>query len=112
MSAKRTKPASKRRSHPTRGRADLPRLRAMKEAEIARTSPPELANLPTAFWDTADLVLPVPKQAISLRVDQDVLDWFRRLGPKYQTRMNAVLRSYMTQAAPRLPARARRANRS
>jgi uncharacterized protein (DUF4415 family) len=79
----------------------------MREAEIARTSPPELAGLAADFWDTADLVLPVPKQAISLRVDQDVLDWFRKLGPRYQTRMNAVLRSYMTQAARRPPARTR-----
>ena len=108
MSAKRTKRASKRSGHPARGRADLPLLRAMKEPEIARTSPPELADLPAAFWDAAHLVLPVPKQAISLRVDQDVLDWFRRLGPRYQTRMNAVLRSYMTQTARRPPARARR----
>jgi len=38
---------------------------------------------------------PVPKRAISLRVDADVLGWFRAGGPRYQTRMNAVLRSYM-----------------
>ena len=39
---------------------------------------------------------PAPKQAISLRIDRDVLDWFRAAGPRYQTRMNAVLRSYMS----------------
>jgi len=39
----------------------------------------------------------VSKQAISLRVDADVLEWFRAQGPRYQSRMNAVLRSYMTQ---------------
>ncbi len=39
--------------------------------------------------------MPAAKQAISLRVDEDVLDWFKRTGPRYQTRMNAVLRSYM-----------------
>jgi uncharacterized protein (DUF4415 family) len=37
----------------------------------------------------------VARRAISLRVDEDVLDWFRHSGPRYQTRMNAVLRSYM-----------------
>lgn len=67
----------------------------MTEREIERTSPPELRGLPADFWDDAEVVLPVPKQAISLRVDRDVLDWFRRGGPKYQSRMNAVLRSYM-----------------
>jgi len=38
---------------------------------------------------------PVPaKASISLRVDQDVLDWFKLQGPGYQTRMNAVLRAF------------------
>jgi uncharacterized protein (DUF4415 family) len=38
---------------------------------------------------------PVPvKTSISLRVDQEVLDWFKSQGPGYQTRMNAVLRAF------------------
>lgn len=40
--------------------------------------------------------LPESKQPISFRVDSDVLDYFKSQGPRYQTRMNAVLRSYMT----------------
>jgi uncharacterized protein (DUF4415 family) len=107
VSAKRTKPASKRVERPTRGRADIARLRVMTDAEIERTSPPELADLPEDFWDDAELVLPVPKQAISLRVDEDVLEWFRSLGPRYQTRMNAVLRSYMRLATKRGQSRRR-----
>lgn len=35
------------------------------------------------------------KQAISLRIDADVLAWFRAAGAKYQTRMNDVLRDYV-----------------
>lgn len=35
-----------------------------------------------------------PKASLSLRVDQDVLDWFKAQGPGYQTRMNAVLRAF------------------
>ena len=66
-----------------------------------KTSPEELADLPEDFWDEAELVVPVTKRAISLRVDEDVLQWFRALGPRYQTRMNAVLRTYMTRTAPR-----------
>ena len=89
-----TKPTTKK---PSRGRADLARLRRVSEAEIARTSPPELADLPDDFWDAATRVTPVPKRAISLRVDEDVLEWFRSSGPRYQTRMNAVLRSYVVQ---------------
>ena len=34
------------------------------------------------------------KAAISLRLDEDVLEWFRAQGPGYQTRINAVLRAY------------------
>ncbi|MBA2687922.1 MAG: BrnA antitoxin family protein [Gemmatimonadaceae bacterium] len=67
----------------------------MTDEEIMRTSPPELANLPDDFWASAVLVPPIPKQAISLRVDDDVLDWFRKQGPGYQSRMNAILRAYM-----------------
>src|SRR5437879_5185465 len=44
---------------PKRGRADLKHLRAMTEAEIRRTAPPELANLPRDFWKDAKLVKPV-----------------------------------------------------
>ena len=40
------------------------------------------------------------KAAISLRIDPEVLDWFRTQGPGYQTRMNAVLRAYMEASAP------------
>lgn len=68
----------------------------MSEAEVDATSPPELADLPEDFWDEAIVVPPPLKEAISIRIDQDVLEWFRRRGPRYQTRMNAVLRSYMT----------------
>lgn len=81
---------------PSRGWADLRRLRKpMSDEEINRTSPPELANLPADFWDSAVMVYPVGKEPISLRVDEDVLAWFRKAGPGYQSRMNAVLRSYM-----------------
>jgi len=47
----------------------------------------------------AQIVEPVAKQPISLRVDADVLDWFKAQGPRYQSRINAVLRSFMTQAS-------------
>jgi uncharacterized protein (DUF4415 family) len=46
------------------------------------------------------------KTAISLRLDEEVLEWFRADGPGYQTRMNAVLRAYM-EAAPKPAAQIR-----
>lgn len=104
MSAQRTRPVSKRGDRPSRGRADMAKLRLMTDAEIEQSSAAELRDLPPDFWKDAEIVLPSTKQAISLRVDDDVLEWFRSLGPRYQTRMNAVLRSYMTQASkPRRP---------
>jgi len=35
-----------------------------------------------------------PKASVSLRIDADVLAWFKAQGPGYQTRMNAVLRAF------------------
>ena len=84
------------RERPERGRAALAKLRRVTDREIERTSPPELAGLPDDFWDEATVVNPVPKQPISLRVDRDVLAWFKAQGPRYQSRINAVLRSYVS----------------
>jgi len=83
-------------NQPSRGRANLARLRRLSDAEIARTAPAELADLPDNFWDEPALVFPTAKKAISLRVDEDVLSWFKASGPRYQSRINAILRSYMT----------------
>ena len=100
MNVKSTQPPPSEPPRPSRGRVDAARLRAASEAEIAATSPPELKDLPPDFWNDA-AVVPVRKRAISLRVDQDVLDWFRAGGPRYQTRMNAVLRAYVSRMRTR-----------
>ncbi|MGH6881575.1 MAG: BrnA antitoxin family protein [Hypericibacter sp.] len=58
------------------------------------------ANAPTrevdaAFWATAQLIAPDRRKVhTGLRIDADVLDWFKAKGRGWQTRMNAVLRSY------------------
>ena len=97
MSAPRIRKPSARPSLVPRGRADRRRLRRLSDTEILAGSPPELAGLPDNFWDDATVVEPVAKQPISLRVDEDVLGWFKAQGPRYQSRMNAVLRSFMTE---------------
>lgn len=102
MSAMRTAKSSRAkpaRSVPQHGRANLAQLRRVTEAEIARTSPDELRDLPADFWDEAVPVLAAAKVPISLRVDADVLAFFRESGPRYQSRMNAVLRSYMERSS-------------
>jgi uncharacterized protein (DUF4415 family) len=95
VSAKPTSKPSRKSEKPRRGRADVARLQKATERAIQRTSPPELADLPRDFFSEAAIVHPRPKQPISLRVDEDVLKWFKAQGPRYQSRMNAVLRAYM-----------------
>jgi len=67
----------------------------MTDAEIERTSPRDLQNLPESMWQAARVVTPVEKQAISIRLDRDILEFFRVSGPRYQSQINAVLRSYV-----------------
>jgi len=47
------------------------------------------------FWSKAKIVFPESKIPMSVRLDSDVVQWFKRQGPGYQTRMNAVLKSYV-----------------
>lgn len=47
------------------------------------------------FWRTARVAMPAGKTSVHLRVDADVLAWFKAQGRGHLTRMNAVLRSYM-----------------
>ena len=76
-------------------RTDYARLDAMTDEDIAKAvaEDPDAAPL-DIDWTQARLVLPPGKESVTLRVDQDVLDWFRKQGKGYQTRMNAVLRAY------------------
>ncbi len=71
------------------------RLTDAEIAEAAGQDPDSAPLLDDAFWANAELLMPVPKQAISIRLDEDVLAWFKATGPGYQSRMNAVLRAYM-----------------
>jgi uncharacterized protein (DUF4415 family) len=64
----------------------------MKDEEINYSDSPELDE---AFFERAVIVLPKPKASVSIRLDQEVLDWFKTQGKGYQTRINALLRAYM-----------------
>lgn len=70
----------------------LKKIEALKDEDIDFSDIPETEE---AFWERAELRMPQPKKAVYLRLDQDVLDWLKRQGPGYQTRINAILRSYM-----------------
>jgi len=56
---------------------------------------PEAESLGTDFWKTARVVTPGGKTSVHLRLDSDVVEWFRTNGKGHLTRMNAVLRAYV-----------------
>jgi uncharacterized protein (DUF4415 family) len=78
-----------------KGKTDFAQLDALGDEDITRAvaADPEAAPLDTD-WTNARLVLPPGKELVTLRLDRDVLDWFRKAGKGYQTRINAVLRAY------------------
>jgi len=81
---------------PAESRTDWDRVRAMTEEEIeaAAEADPDALPLDGEFWRTARVVIPPSKKHTGIRIDADVLDWFKRQGRGWQTRMNAVLRAY------------------
>jgi uncharacterized protein (DUF4415 family) len=83
-----------------KGKTDWARVDKLTDADIAKAvaSDPDAAPI-DIDWSDAVLIIPARKKAISIRVDEDVLDFFKREGEGYQRRMNAVLRSYMQQKA-------------
>lgn len=86
-----------------KSRTDMARLRQMTEVELDRkiAADPDWNSIPEDWHLKAEAAMQRPKQLLSLRVDADVLEWFKRQGRGYQTRMNAVLRSFMEHAAKR-----------
>lgn len=79
---------------------DWARLDAMTEEEIEANAraDPEWEGLLDIDWSKATLVMPRRKEAISIRLDEDVLTYFKSLGAGYQTKINAVLRHFMRQS--------------
>jgi uncharacterized protein (DUF4415 family) len=82
-----------------KSRTDWKRLDALTDEEIEASiaNDPDWQEFKDLDWSDAVLVIPPKKKAISIRVDEDVLDYFKTEGAGYQRRMNAVLRSYMEQ---------------
>jgi uncharacterized protein (DUF4415 family) len=87
------------RDDPRQGKTDWAAVDALTDEEIdaSMAKDPDWADFRDVDWSEAVLVIPPKKKAISIRVDEDVLDYFKQQGAGYQRRMNAVLRSYMQQ---------------
>jgi uncharacterized protein (DUF4415 family) len=80
------------------------RTSAPRSARIRKTIRGGVARAGSAGWTPEEFarqvarqgLKPVPtKTLLSLRIDSDVIEWFRRQGAGYQSRMNALLRAYM-----------------
>jgi uncharacterized protein (DUF4415 family) len=78
-------------------RTDWARVDAMTDEEIERNAreDPDSVLVGSVDWSQANLVIPPNKESIHLRLDPDILAWFKSSGPGYHTRINAVLRHYV-----------------
>ncbi|MGL6159895.1 BrnA antitoxin family protein [Microbulbifer sp.] len=78
-------------SKTAKSKTDWKRLAEMEDEDIDTSDIPELDD---DFFRNAELKVP-PKQSVTLRLDADVLKWFKAQGRGYQTRINKLLRRYM-----------------
>ncbi len=75
-----------------KSKTDWNKLHNMSDMDIDYSDIPPLDS---EFFKKGELRMPKTKPLISIRLDSDVLEWFKSQGTGYQTRMNAVLRMYM-----------------
>jgi uncharacterized protein (DUF4415 family) len=77
-------------------RTDWNRVRSLSDRQTRRAieSDPEARPTDAEFWKKARVVIPAAKQTITIRLDADLLEWLRKQ-KGYQTRINAVLRTFM-----------------
>ena len=79
-----------------KSQTDWARLKTMTDDEIDFSDCPELTPDQFAQAIVRHGLQPVSRKAqLTLRLDRDVLDWFRQQGQGYQTQINALLRAYM-----------------
>lgn len=77
---------------------DWDRLKTQNDQEIDYLDIPETDE---DFWSNAEIVFPVKKIHLSIRLDEDIVNWLKQFGRGYQTRINAILRSYIKSVAKR-----------
>jgi uncharacterized protein (DUF4415 family) len=79
-----------------KGKTDWAAVDALTDKQIADAVRDDPDAVPIDVdWSDAVLVIPPKKKAISIRLDTDVLDYFKAGGEGYQRRINAVLRAFM-----------------
>lgn len=75
-----------------KSKTDWKKLHAMRDNEIDFS---DISKVDRAILKKMVVRMPQPKELVSIRIDPEVLGWFRQEGKRYQTRINAVLRSYV-----------------
>ncbi len=85
------------RAMKARGKAGSDWKRAAKMPVPDGSDPDDAVEPVSMDWVRTELPMPRRKAHASLRIDADVLDWFRAQGRGYQTKINAILRSYFEQ---------------
>jgi len=86
----------KKRTTSKRSGTDWKRVDALEDRKINFSDTPELTPEMFARAIVRRGLKPVPRKAqLTVRIDSDVLEWYRGQGPGYQTRINALLRAYM-----------------
>jgi uncharacterized protein (DUF4415 family) len=77
-------------------KTDWERVKSMPQTEVERLADEEEGPLPEGWEAGVEIGVPEPKQAVHIRLDKGVLRWFKAHGPGYQTRINAVLKAFVT----------------
>ena len=85
MNAKSTKKKSK-------SKTNLAKLHQKDDTNINYDDSPATTK---KFWEDAEVVMPVHKIHLSVRLDEDVVDYFKKAGHGYQSKINAVLKAYV-----------------
>ena len=79
-----------------KSQTDWARVDALKDKDIDLSDTPEMSPEMFARGVVRRGLKPVPRKAqLTLRMDSDVLEWFRMQGQGYQTKINSLLRAYM-----------------
>jgi uncharacterized protein (DUF4415 family) len=98
-------------------KTDWKRAHAITQTQVERFADKDEGPLATGWESTVIVGLPPAKQDIHIRLDGDILDWFKARGRGYQTRINAVLRAFVqtrqrVERKPAIRTRSRRAKQA
>ena len=76
-------------------KTDYNKLNQLADTDIDYT---DIQETNAAFWRDAEVIYPSKKTHLSIRLDDDIIAWFKQFGRGYQSKINAVLRSYISNA--------------